>query len=191
MNKHPAAAGDARPWPVLGRERLADYGIFRVDRLRLRSPRNGQVYERHILDLPDWVNVVPIAEDGRIVMVEQYRFGSATMSLEFPAGTLEPGEAPEDGARRELREETGYAPATLEQVASLYADPAIQDNRLHVLVARGCRPAHPTEQDDGEDVHVRLFRPEEVRAMARDGRIHHALAVAVWHMVDGRLNAKA
>ncbi len=185
MNTQPAAAGDARPWPVLGRERLADYGIFRVDRLRLRSPRDGRVYDRYILDLPDWVNVVPIAEDGRIVMVEQYRFGSATMSLEFPAGTLEPGEAPEDGARRELREETGYAPATLERVASLYADPAIQDNRLHVLVARGCRPSHPTEQDDGEDVHVRLVSPEEVRAMARDGRIQHALAVAVWHMVDG------
>lgn len=174
----------ARPWDELGRERLADYGIFRVDRLRLRSPRNGQVFDRHILDLPDWVNVVPFTEDGRVVLVEQYRFGSGTMSLEFPAGTLDPGEAPEDGGRRELREETGYVPGTLERVASLHPDPAIQGNVLHVLAARDCRLAGPSDQDDGEDVHTRVVSPDEVRGMIADGRIHHALAVAVWYVME-------
>ena len=187
MDPQPAAGGEARPWDVLGRERLADYGIFRVDRLRLRSPRDGRVYERHILDLPDWVNVVPFTTDGRVVMVEQYRFGSGTMSLEFPAGTLDAGESPEDGARRELREETGYAPGDLEHIGFLHADPAIQGNTLHILVARDCQPAGPADQDDGEDVHVRLFDVEQVRAMARDGRIRHALAVAVWHYVESTL----
>ena len=97
------------------------------------------------------------------------------------------GESPEDGARRELREETGYAPGDLEHIGFLHADPAIQGNTLHMLVARDCQPAGPTDQDDGEDVHVRLFDVEQVRAMARDGRIRHALAVAVWHYVESTL----
>ncbi len=176
----PPPPPSARPWDVLGRERLGDFGVFRVDRLNVRNPRTGEVLDRHVLDVPDWVNVIPFTPDGRIVMVEQYRFGGGILSLEFPAGTLEPGEDPVVGGLRELREETGYRPAAAERVADVFADPAIQGNLLHVVVARDCVLTHAPEQDEGEDVHVRLVTEAELHALIARGRIRHALAVTAW-----------
>jgi len=181
----PGEAGrGARPWEVLGREPLGDFGVFRVDRLRVRNPRTGEEMDRHILDVRDWVNVVPFTPDGRIVMVEQYRFGGDVLSLEFPAGTLERGEDPVAGGLRELREETGYQPATAELVAQLFADPAIQNNRLNIVVARDCVPTHASQQDEGEDVHPRLVTVAELRALIARGGIRHALAITTWCLYE-------
>ncbi len=180
----PGRAAGARPWDVLGRERLGDFGVFRVDRLHVRNPRTGELLDRHVLHVPDWVNVIPFTPDGRIVMVEQYRFGGDILSLEFPAGTLEPGEDPVAGGLRELREETGYRPAAAERVADVFADPAIQGNLVHVVVARDCVLAHPAEQDEGEDVHVRLVTVEELRGLIARGRIRHALALTTWCLYE-------
>ena len=175
---------DARPWEVLAREPLGDFGVFRVDRLRVRNPRTGEELDRHILDVRDWVNVVPFTPDGRIVMVEQYRFGGDVLSLEFPAGTLDRGEDPVVGGLRELREETGYQPASAELIAQLFADPAIQNNRLNIVLARDCVPTHATEQDEGEDVHLRLVTVAELRQLIARGRIQHALAIATWCLYE-------
>ncbi len=138
--------------------------------------------DRHVLRVPDWVNVVPFTADGQVIMVEQFRFGAGVLSLEFPAGILEAGEDPAAGAGRELREETGYEAATLSPVTSVYADPALQDNLLHVLVARGCTRTSAPDQDEGEDVHVRLVRVDEVPRLIRAGTIRHALAIASWFL---------
>lgn len=176
-------------WEEVGRDKLADYEVFGVQRLRVRSPATGQLFDRHILEIPDWVNVVAFTEDRRLLMVEQYRFGAGVLSLEFPAGTLEPGEPPLQGARRELREETGYEPATLELVGEVFADPAIQDNLLHVALARGCRPTGRPEPDEGEEVHVRMVEVAELEAMIRAGEIRHALAIAAWALAKSRMSS--
>jgi 8-oxo-dGTP pyrophosphatase MutT (NUDIX family) len=180
----PGGQAGARPWDLLDRERIAGFEIFDVDRLRVRSPRTGQVFDRHVLHLPDWVTVVPVTPDGRIVMVEQFRFGAGIVSLEFPAGRLGPGEEPLQGGRRELLEETGYSPAALRIIGRIRPDPAIQDNALHVLAARDCRVTAPLGQDEGEDVHVRLLAPAAVRRAAATGGIQHALALAAWSLFE-------
>ncbi len=182
-----ARSAGARAWEVVEREPVADCQVFRVERLRVRSPRDGRVYDRHVLEVPDWVNVVAFTDDGRIVLVEQYRFGAGVLSLEFPAGILEPGEDPATGGLRELREETGYDSADAEAVGFVWANPALQDNRQHAILARGCRRAADPHQDEGEDVHVRLVTPDELRALIRDGTIRHALALATWFLVQEHL----
>ena len=180
------AAGERRTWEIVGRDRVADCEVFRVDRLRARSPRNGRTYDRYVLDVPDWVNVVAFTEDGHVILVEQYRFGAGILSLEFPAGILEPGESPADGARRELHEETGYEPADIQVIGEVFADPALQDNRLHVVAARGCRRVASPHQDESEDVRIRLVTPEELRGLLRDGGIRHALALTTWFLFQER-----
>ncbi len=184
-----AAAG--RAWEIVERESVADCEVFRVEHLRARSPRDGRIYDRHVLAMPEWVNVVAFTDDGRVVMVEQYRFGAGIHSLEFPAGILDPGEDPAQGGVRELREETGYDAADARVVGSVYANPALQDNRLHAVLARGCRNLSPPRQDDGEDVHVRLVTPDELRTFLRDGTIRHALAITTWFLVKGHLRVEA
>jgi 8-oxo-dGTP pyrophosphatase MutT (NUDIX family) len=183
----PGDAGHAPPWQILARETLADYEVFTVERLRARSPRTGVVFDRYALHLPDWINVVAFTEDGLLLMVEQYRFGAGVLSLEFPAGLLDPGEDPLDGALRELREETGYEPATLRLAGSVCADPAIQDNRLHVALALGCRRAGAPKLDEGEDVHLRLVGVAALEGMIERGEIRHALAIAAWHLAGPAL----
>ncbi|HEX9105971.1 MAG TPA: NUDIX hydrolase, partial [Longimicrobiales bacterium] len=139
----------------------------------------------------DWVNVVPFTGDGHVVMVEQYRFGAGILSLEFPAGILEAGEEPAAGGARELREETGYQPAAVTNITSVYADPALQDNRLHVVVARGCTRSAAPDQDEGEDVHVRLVAVQDVPRLIREGKIVHALAIAAWFLATADSTAEA
>lgn len=172
--------GGASEWEILAREPLGDFEVFSVHRLRARSPRHGQVFDRHVLHVPDWVNIVAFTEDGQAIMVEQYRFGAGVLSLEFPAGTLEEGEEPLDGARRELLEETGFEPAELRLVGTVYADPAVQDNLLHVVVARGCRLTGAQALDEGEDVHVRLVAPDALLGLVAHGEIVHGLAITAW-----------
>ncbi len=174
----------ARAWEIVGREPVADCEVFRVERVRARSPRNGRSYDRYVLDVPDWVNVVPFTDDGRIVLVEQYRFGAGLLSLEFPAGILEQGEEPAAGGVRELREETGYDSDDVQAVGFVYANPALQGNRQHAVLARNCRRVAAPEQDEGEDVHLRLVTPDQLRALIRDGTIRHALALATWFLVQ-------
>ncbi len=173
-------AAAARAWEVVEREPVADCQVFRVERLHVRSPRDGRTYERHVLAMPEWVNVVAFTGDGRVILVEQYRFGAGILSLEFPAGILEAGEDPAMGGLRELREETGYDSADAQAVGFVYANPALQDNRQHAVLARGCRPVAAPQQDEGEDVHLRLVTPDELHALIRDGTIRHALALATW-----------
>ncbi len=182
-----AAASAVRAWEIVAREPVADCEVFRVEQLRARSPHDARTYDRFVLRVPDWVNVVALTEDGDVILVEQYRFGAGIVSLEFPAGILEPGEDPAAGARRELHEETGYEPAEVRLVGSVFPDPALQDNQLHAVLARGCRKIGSAHQDEGEDVQLRLVSVAELRELVRDGGIRHALALTTWLLVQEHL----
>ncbi len=126
-------------------------------------------------DTPDWVNVIALTADGRYVMVRQHRFGTQTDSLEIPGGLVDPGESPEDAAVRELREETGYAPASVRSLGWCHANPAIQSTRLHTFVATGCALAGAQALDDLEDCRVEILTVDAIRDAMRSGEISHAL----------------
>jgi len=168
----------------LEREVLADYRIFRVLRKRGRSPRNGANVDFHSLEMVDWVQVIPITTDGKLLMVDQFRPGAEVNSLEFPAGLIEQGEAPEAAAARELREETGYSAQVLHHIGALYANPAIQSNYLHVVVAEQCVETSEREQDDGEDLHLRIVDPAELPELIAARTINHALVLAAWQLYE-------
>src|SRR5207302_10974648 len=108
----PVAAGPdgpIPPWPVLERVPLGDYRIFRVRKDVARSPRTGLPHDFYILEGGNWVNVVALTESREVVLVRQYRLGTASESLEIPGGCVE--ESDRDAlhsAQRELLEETGY-----------------------------------------------------------------------------------
>ncbi|MFD2445931.1 NUDIX hydrolase [Bacillus sp. CGMCC 1.16607] len=98
---------------------------------------NGNTSKREIIKHPGAVAILPITNDGRIVMVEQYRKALERTLVEIPAGKLEKGENPEDSAKRELEEETGYGCENLEWLISFYTSPGFADEIIHLYVATG------------------------------------------------------
>ena len=175
-------SGERLGWGPLQRIPRADYGIFKVVQKRGVSPRTGQPVDFHVIEATDWVQVVSLTVDGKLIMVEQFRPGAEVKSLEFPAGMIDDGEAAEAAAARELAEETGHRAGTLVELGSIYSNPAIQSNRLHLWLALDCEPAGAVQQDEGEDLHIRLIEPGHFDQLHADGEINHALVITAWHL---------
>lgn len=174
----------ASEWKELETEIVGDYDVFCVRRRLMCSPRTGDPHEFHVLEVPPCVKVIPFTADGRVVLVEQFRQAVQRISLEFPAGIVEPGEDAVAGAVRELEEETGYRAASAELIAEFDPDPSIQSNVVQVVVARGCTPDGERDQDDGEDVAVRLVDAGEVGDMIRRGELRHAATISAWTLYE-------
>lgn len=181
-----------RDWPTLSRSRLADCRVFTVDSVRRRAPHTGREHEVFVIDAADWVNVVALTPDERVVLVRQFRHGIAEATCEIPGGMVDPEDSdPLAAARRELLEETGHASETWETLGVVTPNPAIQSNRCHTFLARDARRVQDPRPSPGEDLSVELVTLDELHRRVGDGRIHHALVVAAVHHLGRHLAARA
>ncbi len=175
-----SGSGDDLVWPRERSEPVGDFRHFRVRRDWNRSPRHGDVRDFYVLDMPDWVQVVPVTTDGKLVMVEQFRPGSRQVTLEFPAGLVEEGEEPVAAAVRELEEETGYRGGAPVIIADVDPNAALQSNRLFVAVVDNCRRTGERDQDPGEAIRPREVDPEELDGLIESGRFRDAYGIVAW-----------
>lgn len=182
-----------KAWPVVSSRPLANYRIFSLRSDLKVNPRNGAKHDFFVLDCPDWVNVVPITRDGRLVMIEQFRHGTNTVELEIPGGVMDPHETnPIIAGQRELREETGYEGTSARLIGRIFPNPAIQSNTCHTLLVENCELRHVTEFDHSEDIHLRLVPLENLPHLLATGQIQHALVVvALSHFLMLRATAAA
>lgn len=155
-----------------------DYKILRVGADVFADPRDGEELRRVIIEADDWANVLPLTRSGDVVLVKQFRFGSNEVSLELPGGVVDHGEDPAATAARELEEETGYRAGRVLPLGVYSPNPAHFTNRVHAFVALDCEAVHDGRPDHGEDVSVEVVPRSAVAALARDGRITHALILA-------------
>ena len=149
---------------------------LREDRVRLSN--GATIDEYHVLELPDWVGTLALTDHGEIALVEQYRHGLGSPTLELPAGVIEPGEQPLDAARRELLEETGYAADDWLGLGALSPEPNRQNNRAHFFVARHARRVAEPNLDQCEQIETRLIPVTELLAQIASGRLLHAVHIA-------------
>ena len=159
---------------------MGDFRHFRVNRDWSQSPQDEQVRDFYILDMPDWVQVVPLTPDGQFVMVEQFRHGTRRVTIEFPAGLVEPGEDPRECAARELEEETGHVGDEPVIVGEVDPNAALQNNLLHIVLIRNCRPTGERDEDPSEHIHPRIVDPDEVDGMIEEGRFRDAYGIIAW-----------
>jgi len=135
-----------------GPVRLGSREVFRGRAVRLdldtvRLP-NGAEVELEMIRHAGAAAVVPLLEDGTVVLVRQVRYATGGWLLEVPAGKLDPGEAPEVCARRETEEETGYRPGRLEPLGWIWTTPGFTDERIWLYLATGLVAARQSLEAD-------------------------------------------
>lgn len=96
---------------------------------------SGMEVEREIVRHPGAAVLLPVTADGRVILIRQFRYAAGETLLEVPAGTIDPGETPEETAGRELVEETGYHAGRLEKLAEFFPSPGILAERMHLFLA--------------------------------------------------------
>lgn len=174
-----------RPWTMAPGQTLATTRVLRLATAEVRSrthPDRGGTFTR--IHATDWVNVVPITPDRRVVMVEQWRAGVDEVTLELPGGMTDPGEDPVAAGLRETREETGYAlppgAAQARCIGRVSSNPALFDNWMWTVLMEGVEEVGRPKLDGSEEIRVHLVPLAEVRELIRTGLIHHALVVAAF-----------
>jgi len=177
----------SKDWRRISSERLHSCRVFDLDRALFEPPDGGAAQPFYVIETPDWINVIPLTDDGDVLMVRQFRFGVASHTLEIPGGMCDAGETPAAAAARELREETGYRASTLDALGWVHPNPPIQTNRCYTYLARGLvREGEP--QPDANEAFEQVRVPlDDVPRLIADGTITHALVLAAFqlHAVRG------
>lgn len=145
---------------------------------RMRNPRNGQAFDRLVLESVDWVNVVALDSERRSVMIRQYRFGVGYTTLETPGGMVDPGEDSHGAAARELFEETGFKSNKWTYLGAVEPNPAIFDNLCHHWLAEDVYLEGEQDLGAGESIRVELMTEQEVSNSVLSGELRHALALS-------------
>jgi ADP-ribose pyrophosphatase len=124
-------------WKILSSTYIhkGPWATLRSDKCEM--PDGTIVDDYYVLEYPNWANAVALTEDNKILMVRQYRHAANIVSLEIPGGVIEDGENPEEGMRRELLEETGYAFNNVELISTVYANPSTANNKTFCYLAKG------------------------------------------------------
>lgn len=180
-----------QPWPVQASAQVFDAGLFQVVKDRARSPRTGAQHDFLVLHIPDFVLVVALTRDGKLVLVRQYRHGARATSLEIPGGLHDgAAETPQQGAARELLEETGYAGGRWRPLGQLRPQPAMQANRAWIFLAEDVELQAAVALDAGEDIEVELLPLADLAASIAAGRIDNALTIAALALAQWGADAK-
>lgn len=145
---------------------------FSVNALELVDA-NGQPISREVIRHPGAVVLLPRLDDGRIVLIENHRHTVGETLLELPAGTIDPGETPEQTATRELTEETGYTAAKLEKLHEFYSCPGICDELMHLYLATDLTAGEP-DREATEEIENRIVRQDEVPGLIASGSVRDA-----------------
>ena len=154
---------------VLQHRRLYEGRVLSLDVDEVSEP-GGVTGTREVVRQTGSVAALPVLDDGRIVLVRQYRYAVSAFVWELPAGRRDPSESPEAGARRELEEEVGLRAGSLEPISTFWTTPGFCDEVMHLFRATGLERIPPRPEAD-ERIEPGTFTLDEAMAMVARGEI--------------------
>ena len=171
-----ASPPDSFAEPTIGTKRIYEGNIInvRVDTVRMPSGRDAT---REIVEHSHAVCIVPIDNEGNVVLVRQYRKPAEDALLEVPAGGVEDGEISEEAVLRELQEEIGYTADHLEHLSSFWVAPGWATEYMHAYLATGLRESR-LDGDEDENIEVVRLRFDEAVSMLKTGEINDGKTIA-------------
>lgn len=158
------------------RRTLLTTPLFSVEH-REYTTSDGGVFARDVIIHPGAVVILPVFDDGRIVLIRNLRYTIGRELLELPAGTRETDESPLQTAHRELIEETGFRAAHMEPLVEFYASPGILTERMYVFIARGL-VAEKQNLQQSEQITVVPFDVPAIRRMLIAAEIEDGKTIA-------------
>lgn len=166
-----------KPWQVIARRVAYASDWVNVQHVDIRMP-DGEVWrDIHLVDYPHAAaSVIPVGDDGKILMIDHYRFQTDTRGWEIPAGKIDADESPEQAAVRELLEESGHCAAAFKYLGCYYPSNGSSNQVFHVFIARGVTRVGEI-QDTNEVSGLRWFAPADVRALIARNEIRDGLSL--------------
>jgi ADP-ribose pyrophosphatase len=160
-----------RELPQLLKQRLFYKGRkfdFEVNRLRLPNRVEG---DWECIRHPGGALAIPVTNEGKLILVRQYRFAVGGRVLEFPAGTIEPMEDPLETVKREIQEETGFSANKWQQLGEFILAPGYSDEIIYAFLAQDLTKLEkPPQQDEDEDIEVLFWTPQELEKAILEGQ---------------------
>ncbi len=165
-------------WKVLNRTKVLKTPIFDIFLEHSICPRNGKGGNFYVFDIRNWVNVVAVTKEQKIVMIRQFRQGSKTYEYEIPGGLIDDTDSsPLEAGIRELREETGYAGTNGRIIGKVLPNPALQGNVCYTALVENAEKVSSTAMEDAEDIETFLVTIPELEKMIRKGEIMYGLVL--------------
>ncbi len=165
-------------WRRKKSEQIADCRVFSVRKDFCTRESDNAESTFFVIENPDWVNIIGVTTDDKIVLIEQFRHGTEEIILEIPGGMIDKGESPETAARREFVEETGFEAEEFIFLGESRPNPALQNNTIYHFYAKDCVKTGRTSFDDHESVSTKLVNFGDAKKLIAGGEITHSLAVA-------------
>lgn len=170
-----------KKWDLLKSREIDSNRVFSTRKDTALSPLTGKEHDFYVIEAPDWVNVVAVTPEREIVLIEQYRHGVRSVTVEIPGGVIDPRETPIETARRELLEETGYISQEWVRIGEVVPNPAIQDNKCYTFLALSALKVKEPEFDSTEDILTYTAPLKDMPELVAEGKITHSLVIAAFY----------
>jgi ADP-ribose diphosphatase len=181
-SRSPKFQRTSKPWRTTGSRKLIDLGEVKLYRDNIVS-KSGFRTDHLRLSLHDFSIVVPVLDDGRLVFIWNYRHPIQGWELELPAGLVDDGEDPESGAKRELKEETGYSAKSWKGLGWLHTLPGISSQRAHVFLARQLKKGRAS-REPYEYMKIKILKARQAYRLLWTGKIIHSPTVSALGLAE-------
>lgn len=143
--------------------------------------KTNSTHDFFIIEPTNWVNIIALTENDEVILVKQYRYGTQKITLEIPGGMIDEGENPEQAAKRELLEETGYKSTDWQLIGITDPNPAIQNNKCYIFLAKNSKFIKTPNLDNTEEIEILNAPLKEIPKLIQDSYITHSLVITAFY----------